>query len=200
MSTFVHSSAFLLTILVSLLHHTCTGAELTQSETSQPKSDGAEEGAGGADDLEKSYGQYQARSPLMYRVATNYGNADFRNNEMESPLNSVLLEVEDSNRGSRHFSTLDACSNSVCDYVLRQAHSLARIKLLREYIKDTVGMLDRLVTAVDSQLVTAGDTLARSVGNSCRAVRPVLTDVTKSNVNADRSRGEALRSWYPIKK
>ncbi|XP_018023705.1 uncharacterized protein LOC108679562 [Hyalella azteca] len=151
-----------------------------------------------ADSAAQSFGQFQARSPLMYRVATNYG--DFRQGDVESPLNVLLHDMDDAGRGGRHFSTLDSCSNSVCDYVLRQANSLARIKLLREYIKDTVGMLDRLVTAVDSQLVTAGDTLARSVGSSCRAARPVLSDITKSNVEVDRGRSEAVRYWYPIKK
>lgn len=40
-------------------------------------------------------------------------------------------------------------------------------------------MLDRLVTAVDSQIVSAGETLGRAVGGGCRAVQAVLQDVTK---------------------
>ena len=41
-------------------------------------------------------------------------------------------------RQPRHFSTMDACQDAICDQVLRQAQGLSRLKLLRQYAKDTV--------------------------------------------------------------
>ncbi|XP_071526307.1 uncharacterized protein [Panulirus ornatus] len=89
-------------------------------------------------------------------------------------------------REGRHFSTFDVCGDTLCDQIVRQANGLARIKMVRKYIMDTVGIMDSLVTALDAELVVAGETLTRALGNRCRAAHAVLWHVTKGPMNSDR--------------
>lgn len=42
-------------------------------------------------------------------------------------------------RQKRHYSTVDVCGEAVCEQMVRQATGLARVKMVRRYIMDTVG-------------------------------------------------------------
>lgn len=42
-------------------------------------------------------------------------------------------------RQRRHYSTVDVCGEAVCEQMVRQATGLARVKMVRRYIMDTVG-------------------------------------------------------------
>lgn len=44
-------------------------------------------------------------------------------------------------------------------------------------------MMDSLVTALDAELVVAGETMTRALGNRCRAAHAVLNEVTKVRRN-----------------
>lgn len=46
-----------------------------------------------------------------------------------------------------------------------------------------VSMMDSLVTALDAELVVAGETMTRALGNRCRAAHAVLNEVTKVRRN-----------------
>lgn len=43
--------------------------------------------------------------------------------------------------------------------------------------------MDSLVTALDAELVVAGETMTRALGNRCRAAHAVLNEVTKVRRN-----------------
>lgn len=55
-------------------------------------------------------------------------------------MDTLNLEGLDSlfRRQGRHFSTMDLCGDAICDQIVRQANGLARIKMVRKYILDTV--------------------------------------------------------------
>ncbi|XP_045623764.1 uncharacterized protein [Procambarus clarkii] len=107
---------------------------------------------------------------------------------LRDPQMEWTQEEEDGQlyRLDRHFSTFDTCADSLCDQVVRQAHGLARIKMVRKYIMETMTMMDSLVTALDAELVVAGETMTRALGNRCRAAHAVLSDVTKGPADSDR--------------
>ncbi|XP_042214464.1 uncharacterized protein LOC121861043 [Homarus americanus] len=100
-----------------------------------------------------------------------------------TPLQDTLQQFY---RQARHFSTFDVCADSLCDQLVRQANGLARIKMVRKYIMDTVTMMDSLVTALDAELVVAGETMTRALGNRCRTAHAVLSDVIKGPRDPDR--------------
>ncbi|XP_068242650.1 uncharacterized protein [Palaemon carinicauda] len=93
---------------------------------------------------------------------------------------------DDLSREARHFSTLDYCGDAICDQMVRQANGLARLKMIRQYVVNTLSTMDRLVTALDAELVVAGELLSRSLGNRCRAAHAVLAEVTKGPGQSDR--------------
>lgn len=99
-------------------------------------------------------------------------------------------------REAKHFSTMDLCSDAICDQMVRQANGLARIKMIRKYIVNSVSMMDKLVTALDAELVVAGELLTRSLGNRCRAAHAVLGDVIKGPVESDRLNGRSSAFVY----
>ncbi|XP_064086943.1 uncharacterized protein LOC135201709 [Macrobrachium nipponense] len=107
----------------------------------------------------------------------------------------VLLQDTPTREG-RHFTTLDFCSDAVCDQMVRQANGLARLKVLRQYVVNALSSMDRLVTALDAELVVAGELLTRSLGNRCRAAHAVLADVTKGPAESDRLNSRSAAFIY----
>ncbi|KAK8752388.1 hypothetical protein OTU49_005310, partial [Cherax quadricarinatus] len=59
-----------------------------------------------------------------------------------------------------------------------------------------VTMMDSLVTALDAELVVAGETMTRALGNRCRAAHAVLSDVTKGPADSDRLNSKASPFIY----
>ncbi|XP_045124900.1 TNF receptor-associated factor family protein DDB_G0272098-like, partial [Portunus trituberculatus] len=99
-------------------------------------------------------------------------------------------------RTARHFSRLDVCDDAVCDQMVRQANSLARFKMVRRYIVQGLSTLDSLVTALDAELVVAGESMARALGNRCRTAHAILSDVTRGPEQADRLNGKSSAFIY----
>ncbi|XP_047490064.1 uncharacterized protein LOC125039813 [Penaeus chinensis] len=97
---------------------------------------------------------------------------------------------------ARHFSTVDICGEAVCDQMVRQANGLARLKTIRRYIVEAISMMDSLVTALDAELVVAGETMTRALGNRCRAAHAVLNEVTKGPAEKDRLNGRSSAFIY----
>ncbi|XP_063846552.1 uncharacterized protein LOC135092188 [Scylla paramamosain] len=99
-------------------------------------------------------------------------------------------------RTARHFSSLDLCDDAMCDQMVRQANALARMKMVRRYIEQGISTLDSLVTALDAELVVAGESMARALGNRCRAAHAILADVTKGPEHADRLNAKSSAFIY----
>ncbi|XP_045583230.1 spidroin-1 [Procambarus clarkii] len=73
----------------------------------------------------------------------------------------------------------EACEGPVCLEVRRQAEGLARLKFLRNYINQTVNMMNTLVSTLEEELVKTGEGLAQFIGPRCPAAHPLLLEVTK---------------------
>ncbi|XP_066979461.1 uncharacterized protein [Macrobrachium rosenbergii] len=80
--------------------------------------------------------------------------------------------------------------------MVRQANGLARLKMIRQYVVSALSSMDRLVTALDAELVVAGELLTRSLGNRCRAAHAVLADVTKGPAESDRLNSRSAAFIY----
>ncbi|RXG56936.1 hypothetical protein Avbf_17518 [Armadillidium vulgare] len=109
---------------------------------------------------------------------------DFHENRIWVPLpdtksqqeNKVISQDE---YYERQLTKEKYCFGTICDRMVRHAQELSRLKLIRRYVRDTVATLDRLVTALDAELIAAGENLQKSFGDSCRSAHAVLNDVTE---------------------
>jgi len=81
------------------------------------------------------------------------------------------------------------CKEPVCQEVNRQAEGLLRLKHLRNYIVETMRIMDSLVTSVDAELVTQGAELSKFVGPLCTNSHEMMLNITTPSANANLDMG-----------
>ncbi|CAL4071851.1 unnamed protein product [Meganyctiphanes norvegica] len=86
-------------------------------------------------------------------------------------------------------SSWAACKEPVCQEVGSQAEGLLRLKDLRNYIVETMRLMDSLVTSVDAELVNQGADIAKFVGPLCRNSHEMLLNISTPSANANLEMG-----------
>ncbi|XP_064086024.1 uncharacterized protein LOC135201067 [Macrobrachium nipponense] len=105
----------------------------------------------------------------------------------------VILGVSLTGVSSQRGSSWDSCRGVVCNEVQRQAEGLTRLKLLRNYVVQTMQLMDSLVTSLDEELVKTGQGLSLFVGPHCETAHTLLQHITTINVSADTFNAAKVR-------
>jgi len=72
-----------------------------------------------------------------------------------------------------------ACPEPSCGEVLAEAEGLARAKLMRSYVSETVKLLESLMASLDAELVDIANTVEQHTGPACEEARRVLLQVAE---------------------
>lgn len=77
------------------------------------------------------------------------------------------------------FSSWASCQQTVCGRIRDEAEGLARLKLLRGYVTETVKLLDSLMDSMDSELVGIATEMKDFVGPRCESAHQMLQQVAE---------------------
>jgi len=71
------------------------------------------------------------------------------------------------------------CPEPSCEEVLAEAEGLARAKLMRSYVSETVKLLESLMASLDAELIDIAKSVEQHTGPACEDARRVLLQVAE---------------------
>ncbi|XP_018015313.1 uncharacterized protein LOC108672191, partial [Hyalella azteca] len=78
-----------------------------------------------------------------------------------------------------------SCETTVCQRVQDEAEGMARVKLLRSYVYETVRLLDSLMESMDNELIQIAEEMKTFVGSRCQSAHGILASVIEKRPRSD---------------
>ncbi|KAF2368186.1 hypothetical protein FHG87_001048 [Trinorchestia longiramus] len=78
-----------------------------------------------------------------------------------------------------------SCEGTLCRKIQDEADGLARVKLLRNYVVETVRLLDHLMESMDSELSDIAEEMTEFIGPRCRSAHTILASIVEKSPRRD---------------